>query len=91
MSALKKTQNVNFRVDPETHELLQRAAEVCGKSVTAFITEAATYAAQKELMDQRFIGVSSDVFDSVVEQLDAPVTINDKLVELMKRNREWVD
>ena len=91
MSALKKSESVNLRIDPETHDLVKRAAEICGKSVTAFMTEAAVYSAQKELLDQRFVGVDSDVFDSVVAQLDRPAEANAELVRLFKRGQEWID
>ena len=40
MPALKKSKTVNLRIDPEAHDLIARAAEVCGKSLTAFMTEA---------------------------------------------------
>ena len=67
---LKKSKTVNLRIEPEAHDLIARAAEVCGKSITAFMTEASVYSAQEELLDQRFIGVSSDVFEVVSEQAD---------------------
>lgn len=91
MGVQKKTQTMNFRVDRETQDIWLRAAKASGKSVTAFVTEAATHAAQRELLDQRFIGVGSDVFDSVLAQLDAPADINAKLVDLLKRERDWID
>lgn len=91
MSAVKKSQTVNFRIDPETHELVRRAAEICGKSVTAFMTEAAVHSAQKELLDQRFVGVNSNAFDSVVTQLDEPAKANAELVRLFRSQPEWVD
>ncbi len=91
MSALKKSQAVNFRIDPETHDLVRRAAEICGKSVTAFMTEASVYSAQKELLDQRFVGVDSAVFDSVLDMLDKPGEANTELVKLFRKQSNWVD
>lgn len=91
MSALKKTRTVNLRIEPEAHDLIARAAEVCGKSITAFMTEASVYSAQEELLDQRFIGVSADVFEAVNEQLSAPGVARDNLVKLFQTKMEWMD
>ena len=91
MSALKKTENVSLRIDPETMGLIARAAEVCGKSVTAFMTEASLYSAQRELLEQRFIGVSSEVFDAINDDLSQPGEARDQLVKLFKENAEWMD
>ncbi|MCW1413534.1 DUF1778 domain-containing protein [Rhizobium sp. 1AS11] len=91
MSALKKTKTVNLRIEPETHDLIARAAEVCGKSITAFMTEASVYTAQEELLDQRFIGVSAEVFDAVSDQLAAPGVARDNLVKLFQTKVEWMD
>ncbi len=91
MSASKKTKIVNLRIDPEAHDLIARAAEVCGKSITAFMTEASVYSAQEELLDQRFIGVSAEVFDEVNEMLAAPGVARDRLVRLFEHRVEWMD
>ncbi|MBB4166717.1 uncharacterized protein (DUF1778 family) [Rhizobium sp. BK538] len=91
MSALRKTKTVNLRIEPETHDLIARAAEVCGKSITAFMTEASVYTAQEELLDQRFIGVSADVFEAVSDQLAAPGVARDNLVKLFQTKLDWMD
>lgn len=91
MSAQKKTKTVNIRIEPEAHDLISRAAEVCGKSITAFMTEASVYSAQEELLDQRFIGLSADVFEAVSEKLAAPGVAREQLVKLFKNNVEWMD
>lgn len=90
MSAQRKTRTVNLRIDPEAHDLIARAAEVCGKSITAFMTEASVYTAQDELLDQRFIGVSADVFEAVSDKLSAPGVERDQLVKLFASNVEWM-
>ncbi len=91
MSALKKSKTVNLRIDPEAHELISRAAEICGKSITAFMTEASVYSAQEELLDQRFIGVSADVFTEVSDRLAAPGVVRDRLVRLFESRVDWID
>ena len=91
MSAQRKTSTVNLRIEPEAHDLIARAAEVCGKSITAFMTEASVYSAQEELLDQRFMGVSAEVFESVNDLLNAPGVARDRLVKLFESNVEWMD
>jgi uncharacterized protein (DUF1778 family) len=91
MPALKKTRTINLRIEPEAHELIARAAEVCGKSITAFMTEASVYSAQEELLDQRFIGVSAEVFDAISEKLAAPGVARDRLVKLFESKVDWLD
>jgi uncharacterized protein (DUF1778 family) len=91
MSAQRKTRTVNLRIEPEAHELIARAADVCGKSITAFMTEASLYSAKEELLDQRFIGVSADVFETVSEKLSAPGVARDRLVKLFESHVEWMD
>ncbi|MEY9627089.1 type II toxin-antitoxin system TacA family antitoxin [Sinorhizobium fredii] len=91
MPAPRKTRTVNLRIDPEVHDLIARAAEVCGKSITAFMTEASVYTAQEELLDQRFIGVSAEVFEAVSDKLAAPGVARDELVKLLQSKVEWMD
>ena len=91
MAALKKTRTINLRIEPEMHDLISRAADVCGKSITAFMTEASIYSAQEELLDQRFIAVSADVFDTVSEKLAAPGVARDRLVKLFEDKVDWMD
>lgn len=91
MGALRKSETINLRVDSGTRDIIARAAEVSGKSLSAFMTEAAYAAAQKELLDQRFIGVDADVFDAVEQLLAEPSQTNEKLGALLRSNREWLD
>ncbi|MCF3642635.1 DUF1778 domain-containing protein [Rhizobium sp. TRM95111] len=91
MSAVKKNETINLRMDAKTRDVISRAAEICGKSLTSFMTEAAYFSAQKELLDQRFVGVDAKVFDAVEDMLAEPARVNDRLVDLFKSNREWID
>ncbi len=91
MSAANKSETINLRMDAKTRDVITRAAAICGKSVTSFMTEAAYSSAQKELLDQRFVGVDATVFDAVETLLSEPAKVNARLVELFKSNREWID
>ncbi|MEN3146770.1 DUF1778 domain-containing protein [Neorhizobium sp. IRAMC:178] len=91
MAALRKNETINLRIDASTREVIARAAEISGKSLTAFMTEAALASAQKELLDQRFIGVDASVFDAVEDLLAEPARVDEKLSALLKSNRQWLD
>ncbi|CAN7146425.1 DUF1778 domain-containing protein [Pararhizobium sp. LjRoot238] len=91
MSASRKDETISLRMDARTREVISRAAAICGKSVTSFMTEAAYSSAQKELLDHRFVGVDATVFDAVETLLSEPAKVHPRLVELFKANREWID
>lgn len=91
MPASRKDETISLRMDARTREVISRAAAICGKSVTSFMTEAAYSSAQKELLDQRFVGVDATVFDAVETLLSEPAKVHPRLVELFKANREWID
>jgi uncharacterized protein (DUF1778 family) len=91
MSVAKKGETINLRIDAKTRDVISRAAAACGKSLTSFMTEAAYSSAQKELLDQRFIGVDATVFDAVETLLAEPAKAHPRLVELFKSNRDWID
>ena len=87
--AAAKTDNLNVRISPEDHALVRRAAEACGENLTQFVLDAAVSKAQQSLMDQRFLRVSADVFDSVIELVDQPARPHPELVKLFKKNPVW--
>ena len=91
MSAIRKESNINVRIAADELDLVKRGAEVCGKSLSSFVIEAATYSAQKALLDQRFIGVSAEVFESISDRLGQPGVANDELAKLLDAKVEWMD
>ena len=91
MPALKKTRTINLRIEPEVHDLIARAADVRGTSITAFMTRASVSSAQEELLDQRFIGISAEVFEAVSETLSAPGVAREALVKLFESKVDWID
>ena len=91
MSSLKKNTNFNLRMTEDHMRLISNAAKICGKSVAAFMTEASVFSAQRELMDQRFIGVQSDLFDRIDEKLLRPGKAHERLVKLFNHKVEWSD
>jgi uncharacterized protein (DUF1778 family) len=91
MSAIRKNETMTFRVDSQTLDTIQRAARLNGKSVTSFVTEAAHVAAQRDLLDQRFFKVDAETFEEIEALLAEPAKIDEKLVELFRSERKWID
>ena len=91
MPSARKSENMTLRIDPAVHALLREAAAASGKTLSAFVTEAAVKTAQHSLLDQRFVGVDSTVFDHVAAMLDEPGTANPELVRLFRKNNGWID
>jgi uncharacterized protein (DUF1778 family) len=91
MTIARKNETVTFRMDPSTLETIQRAAQISGKSVTSFVTDAAYAAAQKELLDQRFLAVDAQVFDGIEAMLAEPARANDALKRLFASAPQWID
>lgn len=88
VSALKKD-NMNVRVAEDELDLIKRAAESCGKSLSSFVLEAAMFSAQKALMDQQFLYLDADIFDDVLKQVSQPAKAHPRLAALMKAENLW--
>ena len=91
MALARKNETVTFRMEPATLETIQRAAGAAGKSLTAFVTEAAYAAARKELLDQRFVALDPQAFDAVEALLDEPARRNAALEKLLRAGHDWLD
>ncbi|MCW7544318.1 DUF1778 domain-containing protein [Aurantimonas litoralis] len=89
MTALKKENNLNVRIKSDELALIKRAAETCGKSLSSFVIEAATFSAQKELMDQRFLHLDAALFDSIAETISQPAKVHPELASLLRNGSQW--
>jgi uncharacterized protein (DUF1778 family) len=84
-----KRETLNIRVKPEDRGLIDRAAQLLGKSRTDFLLEAARRAAQDALLDQTRFDVSPKAHAEFVARLDAPPAPNDKLRRTMTAPAPW--
>jgi uncharacterized protein (DUF1778 family) len=75
---------------PETDiALIDRAANLKGRSRTEFMRDAAVREAEATLMDSMFIRMSPEGFDAFVAALDAPPKVVPELLEILKRKSPW--
>jgi uncharacterized protein (DUF1778 family) len=81
--------NINIRVKKSQRDLIDRAAEVQGKTRTDFILDSAQKTAQEVLLDRRFFGLDDDQFDRFVAMLDEPPIYYEEMHELLTKKAPW--
>jgi uncharacterized protein (DUF1778 family) len=80
---------LNLRVKPATRNLIDRAAEVLGKTRTDFMLEASERRAEEVLLDRAVFTVTSEVYADYLARLDAPPQPNPKLSRTINTNAPW--
>jgi uncharacterized protein (DUF1778 family) len=69
--------------------LIERAAEVSGKTITDFVLDSATQHAVDVLLDQRLFALQGDKYQAFLDALDAPPPPGPKLKALMTKRPLW--
>jgi uncharacterized protein (DUF1778 family) len=80
---------INIRAKKNQRDLIDRAAELQGKSRSEFMLESAQKTAQDVLLDQRFFGLDEVKFQQFVELLDEPPTHHKQLHKLLTTKAPW--
>jgi uncharacterized protein (DUF1778 family) len=80
---------LNFRVKTEDRNLIDRAAQLLGKSRTDFLLDSARRAAQDALLDQTLFKANRKIHARFLARLDAPPAPNDKLRRTMMTSPPW--
>jgi uncharacterized protein (DUF1778 family) len=70
---------LNIRIKPEVRGLIDRAAELAGKTRTDFVLDAARQAAENALLDRTVFRVSAKAYAEFLARLDAPPQPNERL------------
>ncbi|MGH8980750.1 MAG: DUF1778 domain-containing protein [Acidimicrobiales bacterium] len=83
------TTRLEMRVSEQRAELIRQAAAARGESVTGFVLDAATRAAEAELAVERETLVSNEFFDELLAALDADVAPATELEELTSGPRAF--
>jgi uncharacterized protein (DUF1778 family) len=82
-------ETLNIRIKPSERGLIDRAAELLGKTRTDFVLEAARRAAVETLTDRALFVVDGDSFAQFKAALDAPPAPNKQLVRTMQSPAPW--
>jgi uncharacterized protein (DUF1778 family) len=80
---------INMRVARRQRDLIDRAAQVTGKTRTEFMLETACRAAEDALLDQRVFFADVEQYNRFTEALDAPAQSNEMLKALLSRKAPW--
>lgn len=83
------TKAVNLRIRSDTRALIDRAAQVQGRTRSDFMIEASRRAAEDAILDQKVIVTDRESYDRFVAQLDRPPEPNDRLRKLMQTRAPW--
>lgn len=84
-----RRETLNIRIPAETRALIDRAAELGGKTRTDFILEVARKAAEDALLERALLSVGPDAYAAFLERLDAPAQPNEALRRTLRAPIPW--
>lgn len=87
---MSRTARLETRLPPEIHDLLKRAAEIQGRSVSDFVVTAAQDAARKVISDVELIQLTREGQERFAELIAAPPAPNAALRKAFKAHRKLI-
>ena len=88
-SSERKDHPLSMRLPEADVAIIDRAANLRGRSRTDFIREAAVRAAEETIIETRLVRMSAGGFAAFVEVLSTPPAPVPEIVELVKRKAPW--
>lgn len=88
-AAQRKDHPLSMRLPNADLAIIDRAAQLRGRSRTEFMRDAAVRAAEDAILETSLIRVSPEAFEAFVAALDAPGKPIPALVELLRRPAPW--
>src|SRR4051794_107730 len=85
----RRAATIHVRAPQRARDLIERAAEASGKTITDFVLDSATRHAVDVLLDQRLFMLDPARYDAFAHALDNPPLAGPKLKGLMKRRAAW--
>jgi uncharacterized protein (DUF1778 family) len=85
----KRSETINLRIESSQRDLIDLAANVSGKTRTAFMLDAAYQKAQETLLDRRLFYLDETQWEAFNQFLDASPTDNEKLSHLLHHKAPW--
>lgn len=89
MSTHPAREPLNIRIQPELRGLIDRAAELTGKTRTDFVLDASRKAAEEALLDRTLFAVGEQAYEEFLARLDEPPRPNDRLRRTMTTPAPW--
>jgi len=86
---VSRRETLNLRIKPDDRGLIDRAAQLLGKTKTDFVLEAARRAAEDALLDRTLFVAGPDAFDTFRARLDEKPHPNEKLRRALETPAPW--
>jgi len=87
--AKKREHPLSMRLPASDIAIIDRAADLRGRSRTDFVREAAVRAAEEIIMENALIRMSPKGFSAFMSAIGAPATAVPELVDVLKRKSPW--
>ncbi|MFC4623232.1 DUF1778 domain-containing protein [Comamonas nitrativorans] len=82
-------ETLNLRIKSEVRGLIDRAAQLRGKTRTDFILDAARSAAEEALLDRALVQVSPEAYAAFVQRLEQAPAANASLQKTLHTPAPW--
>ncbi|MDE3074480.1 MAG: DUF1778 domain-containing protein [Chloroflexota bacterium] len=76
---------LDLRVDEQREDLIRRAAQSKGRTITDFVLDAAVAEAQQVLTDRRHFAIDDDAWQRFLAALERPASEKPRLRALLER------
>jgi len=80
---------INLRAQQSQRELIDRAAEVLGKTRSDFIIESSVRAAESVLLDRVFFNLDEAAYEQFLAALGRPPQVNECLLATLSTRAPW--
>ena len=87
-TARKKKDNIHIRVEPEQKDVINRAADLLGLDLSAFVLQNSLKAARAELAEVEKLSLSTDDANLFFDALTNPPASNDNLKAAYQKYQE---
>jgi uncharacterized protein (DUF1778 family) len=87
----RKEHPISMRLPEADIAMIDRAANLRGRSRTDFVRDAAVRAAEDVLMEQRLIRMSPDGFADFLDVLSQPARPVPAIVDILQRPAPWAE
>ena len=89
MSTAPVRETLNIRIKAADRGLIDRAAELTGKTRTDFILDATRRAAEEAILDRTLFVLDQEAYDKFVTRLDESPRDNEQLRRLLQTPAPW--
>ena len=88
-SRAERGETINLRASQRQKLLIDRAADVLGRSRSDFMLDIACREAESVLLNRRYFSLPEDDFKKFVAMLDSPPKDNPRLRRLLQSKAPW--